>query len=60
MAASKPPHFNTLSLHAVARPDPAKGVRRTPIYQTLSFIFPDADHAAPQPGMKGAEKICVF
>src|SRR5512135_3136290 len=38
--------FDTLSLHAGARPDPATGARATPIYQTASFVFPDSDHAA--------------
>ncbi|HEX3667359.1 MAG TPA: O-acetylhomoserine aminocarboxypropyltransferase [Rhizomicrobium sp.] len=38
--------FNTLSVHAGAQPDPATGARATPIYQTTSFVFEDADHAA--------------
>ena len=38
--------FDTLSLHAGARPDPATGARATPIYQTASFAFRDTDHAA--------------
>jgi len=38
--------FNTLSIHAGAQPDPATGARATPIYQTTSFVFEDADHAA--------------
>jgi O-acetylhomoserine (thiol)-lyase len=38
--------FDTLSLHAGSRPDPATGARATPIYQTSSFVFPDTDHAA--------------
>jgi len=38
--------FDTLSLHAGARPDPATGARATPIYQTSSFVFPDTDYAA--------------
>ncbi|HET7262332.1 MAG TPA: O-acetylhomoserine aminocarboxypropyltransferase [Casimicrobiaceae bacterium] len=38
--------FDTLSLHAGARPDPVTGARATPIYQTSSFVFPDTDHAA--------------
>ncbi len=40
------PGFSTLSLHAGQRPDPATGARATPIYQTASFVFPDADFAA--------------
>jgi O-acetylhomoserine (thiol)-lyase len=38
--------FNTLSIHAGAQPDPATGARATPIYQTTSFVFDSADHAA--------------
>jgi len=38
--------FNTLSVHAGAQPDPATGARATPIYQTTSYVFENADHAA--------------
>ncbi|MBT6119596.1 MAG: hypothetical protein HOH66_17175, partial [Rhodospirillaceae bacterium] len=38
--------FDTLSIHAGAAPDPATGARQTPIYQTTSYVFDDADHAA--------------
>ena len=38
--------FDTLSIHAGAKPDPATGARTTPIYQTTSFVFDDVDHAA--------------
>lgn len=38
--------FETLQVHAGARPDPATGARQTPIYQTTAFCFRDADHAA--------------
>ncbi len=40
------PGFETLSIHAGASPDPVTGARMTPIYQTTSFVFDDADHAA--------------
>jgi O-acetylhomoserine (thiol)-lyase len=40
------PGFATLAIHAGAQPDPATGARATPIYQTTSFVFDDADHAA--------------
>ena len=40
------PAFATRSLHAGAEPDPATGSRATPIYQTTSYAFEDADHAA--------------
>ena len=38
--------FDTLSVHAGQRPDPATGARAMPIYQTTSFVFDDTDHAA--------------
>ncbi len=38
--------FNTLQVHAGARPDPATGARQTPIYQTTAYVFRDAEHAA--------------
>ncbi len=38
--------FDTLQVHAGARPDPATGARQTPIYQTTGYVFRDADHAA--------------
>jgi len=36
----------TDSIHAGQDPDPATGSRAPPIYQTTSFVFDDADHAA--------------
>jgi O-acetylhomoserine (thiol)-lyase len=38
--------FDTLQIHAGARPDPATGARQVPIYQSTAFVFRDADHAA--------------
>jgi len=38
--------FETLSLHAGQIPDPATGARAAPIYQTTSFVFDSAEHAA--------------
>jgi O-acetylhomoserine (thiol)-lyase len=38
--------FHTRSLHAGQRPDPATGARAPPLYQTSSYVFDDADHAA--------------
>jgi len=38
--------FNTRSLHAGAEADPATGSRATPIHQTTSFVFDDAETAA--------------
>jgi len=44
---TSPTHgFDTLQIHAGARPDPATGARQTPIYQTTAYVFRDADHAA--------------
>ena len=40
------PGFDTLQVHAGARPDPATGARQVPIYQTTAYVFRDADHAA--------------
>ena len=36
----------TLAVHAGQSPDPATGSRAVPIYQTTSYVFNDADHAA--------------
>jgi O-acetylhomoserine (thiol)-lyase len=49
---TKHPGFSTLAIHAGAKPDPATGARATPIYQTSSFVFNDADHAAALFGLK--------
>jgi O-acetylhomoserine (thiol)-lyase len=38
--------FDTLQIHAGAKPDPATGARQVPIYQTTAYVFRDADHAA--------------
>ena len=42
----KKPDFATLAVHAGSSPDPVTGARVTPIYQTTSYVFDDADHAA--------------
>ena len=42
----KRPHPDTLAVHAGQSPDPATGARAVPIYQSASFVFPDADTAA--------------
>lgn len=44
--ADQEPGFETLAVHAGGAPDPATGARQTPVYQTTSFVFDDADHAA--------------
>ena len=38
--------FGTLCLHAGQIPDPTTGSRAVPIYQTTSYVFDSADHAA--------------
>src|SRR5665811_1450340 len=38
--------IDTLALHAGQIPDPTTGSRAVPIYQTTSYAFNDADHAA--------------
>ncbi|MFZ4843648.1 bifunctional o-acetylhomoserine/o-acetylserine sulfhydrylase [Mycetocola saprophilus] len=37
--------FETKQIHAGAAPDPVTGARATPIYQTTSYVFRDAQHA---------------
>jgi O-acetylhomoserine (thiol)-lyase len=39
-------HPETLAIHAGQIPDVATGARALPIYQTTSFVFDSADHAA--------------
>ncbi len=38
--------IETLCLHAGQIPDPITGARAVPIYQTTSYVFDDAEHAA--------------
>ena len=51
------PGFDTLAVHAGAKPDPATGARATPIYQTTSFVFDDVDHAASLFGLQAFGNI---
>ncbi len=39
-------HFDTLAIHGGQDPDPTTNARAVPIYQTTSYNFSDADHAA--------------
>src|SRR6186713_3528255 len=39
-------NIETLCLHAGQLPDAATGSRAVPIYQTTSYVFDSADHAA--------------
>jgi O-acetylhomoserine (thiol)-lyase len=48
-AADRPPSplgFATRAVHAGAAPDPTTGARNVPIFQTASYVFRNADHAA--------------
>jgi len=38
--------FETRQIHAGQAPDPTTGARALPIYQTTSYVFKDAEHAA--------------
>lgn len=49
--------FATLAVHAGAAPDPSTGSRATPIYQTTSYVFNDADHAASLFGLEAVGNI---
>lgn len=44
--------FETLQLHAGQQPDPTTNSRAVPIYQTTSYNFNNADHAAALFGLK--------
>jgi O-acetylhomoserine (thiol)-lyase len=46
MTADDEPRFATRSLHAGQDVDPATGSRAPPLYQTTSYAFDSADHAA--------------
>ncbi len=57
MAGPKYPGFDTLALHAGQSPDPATGARAVPIYQTTSYVFRDAAHAASLFNMERAGHV---
>ena len=44
--------FETRQMHAGQSADPATGARALPIYQTTSYVFKDAEHAANLFGLK--------
>ncbi len=46
MSEPKQYHFSTQAVHAGQAKDPATNSRAVPIYQTTSYLFNDADHAA--------------
>ncbi|WP_159500291.1 bifunctional o-acetylhomoserine/o-acetylserine sulfhydrylase [Microbacterium sp. 18062] len=46
MSAPENWRFETKQVHSGAAPDPTTKARATPIYQTTSYVFDNADHAA--------------
>lgn len=44
--------LETLAVHAGQQPDPTTGSRAVPIYQTTSYVFDDAQHAADLFGLQ--------
>ena len=50
--------FETLQLHVgQEQPDPVTDARAVPIYATSSYVFHNADHAAPRFGLQDAGNI---
>ena len=52
MAERSPYRFETLQLHAGQSPDPTTHARAVPIYQTTSYNFDNAEHAAALFGLE--------
>ncbi len=52
MSTPNQPKFETLQLHGGQVPDPTTNSRAVPIYQTSSYVFNDAQHAANLFGLK--------
>lgn len=50
-------HFETLQLHGGQQVDQDTGSRAVPIYQTTSYVFDDADHAAARFGLSDPGNI---
>lgn len=46
MSENKPLHYDTLQVHAGYSPEPTTHAASVPIYQTTSFVFESAEHAA--------------
>jgi O-acetylhomoserine (thiol)-lyase len=46
------PGFDTIALHGGQKPDPTTNARAVPIYQTTSYVFDSAEHAANLFGLK--------
>jgi O-acetylhomoserine (thiol)-lyase len=52
-----PQGFETLALHGGQEPDPTTNARAVPIYQTTSYTFDSADHAADLFGLRESGNI---
>lgn len=50
-------HFETLQLHAGQQPDASTNSRAVPLYQTTSYVFNNAEHAANLFGLKAFGNI---
>jgi O-acetylhomoserine (thiol)-lyase len=52
--------FDTLAVHAGQTADPTTTARAVPIYQTTSYVFNNAEHAADLFGLKVFGNSLVF
>ena len=50
--STTPLHFETLQVHAGYKPDPTTNASQVPIYQTTSYVFNNAEHAANLFGLR--------
>ena len=50
--SKKKQNLGTISLHAGQVPDPTTGSRTVPLYQTTSYVFKSAEHAANLFGLR--------
>ncbi|HWG85678.1 MAG TPA: PLP-dependent transferase, partial [Deinococcales bacterium] len=57
MPEERTPKFETLQIHAGQQPDSATGARAVPIYQTTSYNFQNAQHAADLFGLRAFGNI---
>ena len=58
MSEEKKYHFETLQLHVgQEEADPATDARAVPIYQTTSYVFHNAQHAADRFALKDAGNV---
>lgn len=52
MSENQRPGIETIALHGGQAPDPTTGARAVPLYQTTSYVFKSAEHAANLFGLK--------